>query len=91
LKLVGPPVPGVTWNDIDDRIILFNPVNGQAAALNETASAIWRLADGSHEYSELIDELLDTYDIDRDQITSSVQTVVGQLIAEGFLLGEASG
>jgi coenzyme PQQ synthesis protein D (PqqD) len=85
VSTVGPPVPGVRWQDLDGRVVAFNPATGRAAALNETATEIWKLADGSREEADVVAELAQRYAVDLDTIKADVLSTISQLRAEGLL------
>jgi len=87
---VGPPAPGVRWQDLDDRVIAFNPATGRAAALNETATRIWKLADGTRDERQVVENLAQLYGVDATTIKADVLNTIGQLRAEGLLTTEHS-
>lgn len=85
MPTVGPPAPGVRWQDLDDRVVAFNPATGRAAALNETASQIWNLADGSRDEADVVRELARRYAVDPHTIKAGVLAAIDQLREEGLL------
>ncbi len=82
---VGPPLDEAAETEIDGRISLLNPRTERVLMLNETASDVWRLADGEHSLEEITDLLARTYDVAPDRIRGDVEEVVATLRAEGFL------
>jgi len=85
---VGPPAPGVRWQDLDDRVVAFNPATGRAAALNETATQIWKLADGTRDERQVVEKLAQLYAVDATAIEADVLATIEQLRAEGLLPSE---
>lgn len=81
---VGPPLEAAE-TDIDGRISLLNPRTERVLMLNETASDVWRLADGSHGLEEMTSLLAQSYDVSPDEIRADVAAVVRTLRDEGFL------
>lgn len=71
--------------EIEGRISILNPLTDRVLMLNETASDIWRLADGEHSLEELIGLLAHAYGVDRAAIRPEVEEAVATLRAEGFL------
>lgn len=88
MPTVGPPAPGVRWQDLDDRVVAFNPATGRAAALNETATQIWKLADGTRDEREIVADLAQLYEVEPATIDAEVLAAIGQLRAEGLLPAE---
>ena len=82
MSIVGPPKADVTWQDLDDRIVVFNPETGRAAALNGTASSIWRLATGELDEDEIVASLAQVYEVEATAIRNQVFEVIGRLRAE---------
>jgi len=66
-------------------VVAFNPTTGRAAALNETATQIWKLADGTHDERQVIEKLARLYAVDATAIEADVLATIGQLRAEGLL------
>lgn len=82
---VGPPVEGISDTEIDGRISVYNPSTEKVAVLNETASDIWRLADGAHTVEELTGLLASSYGVSPEGIRVEVEAVVAQLRDQGFI------
>ncbi len=85
---VGPPLAEAAETEIDGRISVLNPLTERVLMLNETASDVWRLADGEHTLEEMTRLLARTYGVPPDQIRADVEAVVATLRAEGLLRGE---
>ena len=47
--------------------------------LNETGAFIWELIDGKKTFEELIDSVIDKYDIDRETATKDVFTFIDNM------------
>lgn len=82
---VGPPVATAVFTEIEGRISVLNPQTDRVLMLNETASDIWRLADGEHSLEEVVGLLAQAYGVDRATIRPEVEGAVATLRAEGFL------
>ena len=70
---------------LDNELVLYTPVDGQAYVLNHTAARIWSLLDGTRT------ELADTYGEEYDAVLSDVHELVGHLRAVGLLAGAPAG
>ncbi len=69
----------VTATDIDDEIILYNPLDGATHALNVTAALVWDLCDGTRTLDELAAEVAATFDIPIDSARADVEPLIAQL------------
>lgn len=82
---VGPPIAAAVSTEIEGRLSILNPHTDRVLMLNETASDIWRLADGEHDLDGLVGLLADAYGVDGAAIRPEVEKVVATLRVEGFL------
>ncbi len=85
---VGPPVSGVATTEIDGRISILNPVTDRVVMLHETASDVWRLADGQHSVEEMTRLLAASYQSEPDRIRADVESAIEMMQGEGLLPGD---
>jgi hypothetical protein len=71
--------------EIDGRLSILNPHTDRVLMLNETASDIWRLADGEHDLDGLVRLLAEAYGVDGAAIRPEVEEALATLRAEGLL------
>jgi PqqD family protein of HPr-rel-A system len=83
--------PSVSSYPLDDEVVLYTPVDGQAYILNHTAARVWKLLDGTRTETTLAQELADTYGEDYDEVLGDVRELVGHLRAVGLLAAESNG
>lgn len=70
--------------------LLFDPETGQIIYLNETAAFIYGLLDGKHSREQILDSLLQKYDIlDRETAESDLDAML-QEMREANLIGETA-
>lgn len=84
-RLVGPPLAEAAETEIDGRVSLLNPSTERVLMLNETASDVWRLADGEHSIDQMTRLLAASYSVEPEEIRADVEAAVATLQAEGFL------
>jgi hypothetical protein len=84
-RIVGPPAADLRTTEIDGRLVVFNPSNQQVLVLNETATAIWALADGSRDISALVSTLSAAYDADLATVQVGVQEALARFVQAGAL------
>ena len=71
------------------------PIRGELAnlqrvfTLNPVAAHVWQRLDGETRLAAIRDDVLDTFDVEKDQADADIQEFVGQL-AEANLIVEAT-
>ena len=78
-------MPGVTTIEIDGRFVVLSTDRDHALFLNETASDVWRLADGHRSFDELVAELATAYGARPDAIADDVQQALASFSDAGFI------
>ena len=84
-RVVGPPAVDLRTTEIDGRLVVFNPANQQVLVLNETATAIWALADGSRDVTALVSALAAAYDADPATVEAGVHEALARFAQAGAL------
>lgn len=87
---VSAPALGVTAVEIDQRFTIYNPVGGRVLTLNETASDVWRLCDGSTPPSVIVAYLAAAYSQPADMISGSIVETLELFRREGLLAAASS-
>lgn len=82
---VGPTSKSTVVTEIDGDLALYDPQRERVLTLNHTASAIWRLIDGTRTLDELVESLAVAFDMDPESIREDVVTTVDRFTEEGFL------
>ena len=57
----------VPWRIIEGEAILVKVDSGEVIHLNEVAAEIWRIIDGKRKISEIVDQIQNDFDVDREQ------------------------
>jgi hypothetical protein len=89
-RLVGPPVAAVREVEVDGCLTLYQRDVDQVLVLNQTASDVWRLADGTLHEPELVDCLARAYGLDTESIAPEVHAAIERFVEEGFLDGRTA-
>jgi hypothetical protein len=82
---VGPAAPGVTEIEVDGRISVYSPVTTDVLMLNESASDVWRLADGTLTLDGLVEALARSYGLEPGAIFDEVSATVARFRREQVL------
>jgi len=68
------------------EVALAGPREKRIRKLDPVGSLVWDLADGSHTLAEIADRVADEVDVPRSVASGCVETLVGELVACGFLV-----
>lgn len=71
-------------------LCLFDAATGRASALNRTAADVFTLIDGTTTLGELVHTLATAYQVDANNIATSIVDLVAELCAEGLVTVETS-
>lgn len=83
--VLGPVAVTVREVELDGEISLYDSTTNRALLLNPTASDVWRLLDGAHTLTEIIELLAQAYDTTPEAIADDVRSAVEQLMDHGLL------
>lgn len=72
-------VSRLPWRIVDKRAIVIQPKKGQVHELNETATFLWQLSDGSKDRDQIVYALCENFDIDTLQAQADYQEFFLQL------------
>lgn len=82
--------PELVFRTDGEEGLLFDPETGQIIYLNETAAFIYGLLDGEHSREQILDSLMQKYDIlDRETAGSDLDAML-QGMREANLIGETA-
>ncbi len=85
VDLVPRQQHGHFLEEIDGENLLYGSVAKKAFHLNESASAVWKLCDGTRTIQEIVDLLAQAYHGDPSVIRGDVMQTIDQLVREGVL------
>ncbi len=70
---------------VGDEMIIQDRTGTRTRQLNTTATLIWRLCDGSHSVSDIVDILAQRFDAPRDRVAEDVAKTVASFAVEGLV------
>jgi hypothetical protein len=81
------PVPRQTFvlEEMDEEALLYHEGLKKTIYLNETATVIWKLCDGTRTIQDIIDLLNQAYADSGDRVDTDVTEAVSRLAGEGAL------
>lgn len=83
--MVGPPFEDVTEVEVDGRACLYSPRATDVVLLNQTASDVWFLCDGSLTVEQVVDRLATAYTVDAAAIDADVRAAVRSFHDAGLM------
>jgi hypothetical protein len=76
---------GYSLQEVDGENVLFGRTRATAYYLNESASVIWSMCDGTRTVGEIVEFLAETYPENAADVRADVLQVVEGLVAQGVL------
>jgi PqqD family protein of HPr-rel-A system len=70
---------------LDQELVVFDSVSGEAFLLNPTAAAVWALCDGEHTLAEIASELASAYGLGYQDTLSDVHELLRRLYDQPLL------
>jgi DNA-directed RNA polymerase delta subunit len=71
---------------IGDELVMMNMENGSYIGINEVGTAIWEKLEQPRPVTELINYLLEMYDIEREECEKRTIKYLTDLIHQGMLI-----
>jgi GeoRSP system PqqD family protein len=71
--------------DVVDEGTLILVDSGQVFELNLLGADIWKLCDGERTVGEVVDDLLERYDVERDELEEDVRAFLSQMEERGWV------
>ena len=76
---------GEEGGDVEERGTVILLISGMMHQLNLLGGMIWSLCDGTHTQEQVVDHLLEEFDVDRNELTDDVSEFVEDLLQRGWL------
>jgi hypothetical protein len=80
-------IEGVEVAMFDGEVVLFDPGSAMLHRLGAIAGAVWLCCDGSTDVATMVDELAETFGMDRAETTQIVHDALETFADEGLLHG----
>ena len=69
----------VVWQELEGEVVLLNPKTGEYFGLNEVAGSFWEKVDGKKSLGNIIKELLEEYDVKREELEKDLQDLIEKM------------
>lgn len=82
-----PPRPLDTVHavELDGELVLYSSATNRAVHLDARATLIWRVLDGNVTVAELVDDLSEVFQTDKDVVRADVDGMFTELHGLGYL------
>ncbi len=72
--------------DVEESGTVILLISGMMHQLNLLGGMIWNLADGTRSQEQIVDNLLEEFDVEREIIAADVDEFVQDLLQRGWLI-----
>ena len=80
------PHSQVAGRVIYGEAVLVLAESGQVQVLNEVGARVWELADGTRSLAQIVDEVVNEFQVGSSEATADVQTFIDQLVADRIII-----
>ena len=78
--------PDAACAAVEDGTVVLNMRTKRYYSLNETGAAIWRMLEDDRAVTEIVAQLIASYDIDESAAASTVGQLLAELSAESLIV-----
>ncbi len=71
--------------ELGDEMVALDPEAGNCFGLNEVATSVWKSLQQPKSFEQLRDELLDEYEVDKEQCDRELHLLLEDLIAKRLI------
>lgn len=75
----------VLWRQLSDQVLVLDMWRSRYLRLNHSGSLLWHLLAEPRQPCELVEVLLDTYDVSREEAADDVAAFLAELRGRGLL------
>jgi hypothetical protein len=80
----------IPWRDFGGEVVIVDTQTLACLNLNETASFIWHLMDGSRTCRDIIGQMVDEFEVGEDAAANDFFTCAQTLLDKGFVADAAA-
>lgn len=77
--------PDAAYRTYDGQATIVLPSRAQVSVLNEVGSAVWERIDGRKSLQEILDGIMEEFEITRDRALTDLEAFVADLRAQGMV------
>jgi len=76
----------VVQKEIESKSVLLDLDSGNYYTLNRTGTFIWSLIDGTNRISEIIEQVVQKFDVDSSEASKNAESLIRDLGKEGLIV-----
>ena len=84
-NLIWKVDPGVRFRRLFDEAVMIHQEKAEALVLNDTAISFIEGCDGQRTVGEIINGMVDAFDVSAEQLTADLAPFITQLAEEGII------
>jgi GeoRSP system PqqD family protein len=77
--------PDAAWREFEDGVVIVSPTESVMHSLNALGTEVWKLADGTLTIGEIIDTVMEEYEVDREEVERDVLQFCQTLSDKGMI------
>lgn len=77
--------PEVAFRLIDGEAVIITPRDGVMHTLNGVGTKVWAMLEKKPTFSELVDAVLESYQVKRDKVESDLGGFLQELLSKGMV------
>lgn len=77
--------PDAAWRVFEDGAVIVSPTESVMHSLNQVGTRIWELADGTLTLTEILDMVVDEFEVDRAQAEKDITEFCQVLSDKGMI------
>jgi hypothetical protein len=74
------------WRNLEGELVLLNPHSGQYFGLNAVGCSFYEKIDGSRTVGEIIDLLLEKFEVDRSTLENDLAELIKTMVAKEIIV-----
>ena len=83
--------PNAAWREVDGAVVIISPEDSVLHELNETASLVWKEADGTRTAQQIAERLADEYEVEEAIALADTCEMVNHLEQKKLLICAKAG
>jgi hypothetical protein len=83
--------PNAAWREVDGAVVIISPEDSVLHELNETASLVWKEADGTRTSQEIAQRLAEEFEVEEATALADTCELVSHLAQRKLLICAKAG
>jgi hypothetical protein len=75
----------IHWQQVDESIVILNPIEGKSHELNETGMYLWKQLESEQTFSSLLDELCSDYNVTSEEASKDITEFITLMLEQKLI------